>query len=96
MERFGRARNGRRGGVGRVEVGRGKFGSVVAGGFPQDPRWQGDPLAAFGPDWEDGVPRVVTDCVDRTHKLKALGNALIPQLAWQIFLAIEGVEYGAE
>lgn len=47
-------------------------------------------MNAFGPDWEDGVPRVVTDCVDRTHKLKALGNALIPQVAYQIFQAIEG------
>ena len=47
-------------------------------------------MNAFGPDWEDGVPRVVTDCVDRTHKLKALGNALVPQVAYQIFLALEG------
>lgn len=42
-----------------------------------------------GPDWEDGVPRVVTSCVDRTHKLKALGNALVPQVALQIFQALE-------
>lgn len=50
-------------------------------------------MNAFGPDWEDGVPRVVTDCVDRTHKLKALGNALVPQVAYQIFqtLEIDGV-----
>lgn len=61
----------------------------MAGGFPQDPRWQGDPLAAFGPDWEDDVPRVVTDCVDRTHKLKALGNALVPQIPYLIFQALE-------
>lgn len=54
-----------------------------------DPRWLGDPLAAFGPDWEDGVPRVVTECVDRTHKLKALGNALVPQIPYLIFQAME-------
>jgi hypothetical protein len=54
-----------------------------------DPRWGGDPINAFGHDWEDGVPRVVTDCVDRTRKLKALGNALVPQVAWQIFQAIQ-------
>ena len=47
-------------------------------------------MNAFGPDWEDGVPRVVTEAVDRTHKLKALGNALVPQVAYQIFLAING------
>lgn len=46
-------------------------------------------MNAFGPDWEDGVPRVVTDCVDRTHKLKALGNALVPQIPYLIFQALE-------
>ncbi len=46
-------------------------------------------MAAFDCDWEDGVPRVVTDCMDRTHKLKALGNALVPQVAYQIFQAID-------
>lgn len=33
--------------------------------------------------------RVVTDCVDRTHKLKALGNALVPQIPYLIFQALE-------
>lgn len=46
-------------------------------------------MSAFGPDWEDGVPRVVTESVDRTHKLKALGNALVPQVAYQIFRAMD-------
>lgn len=53
-----------------------------------DERWNGNPLAAFGPDWEDGVPRVTSGCVNRVAKLKALGNALVPQVAYQVFQAI--------
>lgn len=46
-------------------------------------------MRAFGPDWEDGVPRVVTAERDRVHKLKALGNAIVPQVAYQVLLAME-------
>lgn len=49
-----------------------------------DPRWGGNPLNAFGPDWEDGVPRVVATERDRVNKLKALGNSIVPQVAYQI------------
>jgi hypothetical protein len=45
-------------------------------------------MRAFGPDWEAGVPRVVPSEVDRVHKLKALGNAIVPQVAYQIILAM--------
>lgn len=45
-------------------------------------------MNAFGPDWEDGVPRVTAGCVNRVAKLKALGNALVPQVAYQVFQAI--------
>ncbi len=55
-----------------------------------DPRWQdGDPLNAFGPHWEDGVPRVVEHEPDRVHRLKAMGNALVPQIAYLIFQAMD-------
>lgn len=59
-----------------------------------DPRWGGNPMNAFSESWEEGVPRVCTDAVDRTHKLKALGNALVPQVAYQLFLAIESSRDG--
>lgn len=46
-------------------------------------------MKAFGPDWEDGVPRVVATELDRVSKLKALGNAIVPQVAYQVLLAME-------
>lgn len=45
-------------------------------------------MNAFGADWEDGVPRVVSTEQDRVNKLKALGNAIVPQVAYQILLAM--------
>jgi hypothetical protein len=54
-----------------------------------DPRWNGNPLAAFGPDWEDGVPRVVEQEDHRVHKLKALGNGIVPQVAWCLLVAMD-------
>jgi DNA (cytosine-5)-methyltransferase 1 len=38
----------------------------------------------------DGLPRVV----DRVNRLKALGNSIVPQVAYQIFRAIVEVEHG--
>jgi hypothetical protein len=45
-------------------------------------------MNAFGADWEDGVPRVVATERDRVNKLKALGNAIVPQVAYQILMAM--------
>ena len=55
-----------------------------------DPRWGGDPMKAFGPDWEDGVPRVVATELDRVSKLKALGNSVVPQIPYLILKAMDG------
>jgi hypothetical protein len=46
-------------------------------------------MNAFGPDWEDGVPRMVATEKDRVNKLKALGNAIVPQIAYQILVAMQ-------
>ena len=39
-------------------------------------------------DWERGVPRVIVGQKDRAKRLKALGNAIVPQVASEIFTAI--------
>jgi len=39
-------------------------------------------------DWERGVPRVTTGQKDRAKRLKALGNAIVPQVASEIFQAV--------
>ena len=40
-------------------------------------------------DWERGIPRVATGVKDRAKRLKSLGNSIVPQVAYQIFRAIE-------
>ncbi len=39
-------------------------------------------------DWEQGIPRVTESQKDRGKRLKALGNAIVPQVASEIFAAI--------
>jgi len=46
-------------------------------------RWDREP---------EGVPRVATGVKDRVNKLKGLGNAIVPQVAYEIFKSIEAVE----
>ena len=40
------------------------------------------------------IPRVATNQKDRTKKLKALGNSIVPQVAAELFYAIRIAEYG--
>lgn len=43
-----------------------------------------DGRSAFGPAWEDGVPRVTQHEENRVNKLKSLGNAIVPQVAYEL------------
>jgi hypothetical protein len=44
--------------------------------------------AWFGSSWEDGVPRVSNGEVNRAHRLKGLGNAVVPQVVEAIGRAV--------
>ncbi len=57
------------------EKGQPKHGAEISGGK----KWQAEP----------GVDRVVHGLPDRTHRVKALGNAVVPQVAYEILRAIE-------
>ena len=47
----------------------------------------------FHAEWPH-VPRVTDGCPDRVNKLKALGNAIVPQVAYVLFSAIEANKGG--
>jgi len=46
----------------------------------------------WGPGWEDGTPRVTTGQKDRVNRLKALGNSIVPQVVYEIMMAIKEVD----
>lgn len=41
----------------------------------------------------EGVPRVATGVKDRVNRLKGLGNAIVPQVVFEVFRAIEKYNY---
>jgi len=43
---------------------------------------------------EPDIPRVATGVKDRVNKLKGLGNAIVPQVCYELFLAIEKMQNG--
>ncbi|MDQ3167321.1 MAG: DNA (cytosine-5-)-methyltransferase [Chloroflexota bacterium] len=57
-------------------------GGLGRGADGLSPRLDG-PLG-WGPGWEDGIPRVTAHEPDRANRLKALGNAIVPEVAYQL------------
>ena len=62
-------------------------------GDPPDgvPGWLARPVGAWDCDW-DSIPRITDGEPDRVNKLKALGNAVVPQQFYPVFAAIAGIE----
>lgn len=53
------------------------------------PGWVVGPgLEPWSGDWEEGVSRITYGEPDRAKKLKALGNAIVPQVAFVILAAM--------
>jgi hypothetical protein len=50
-----------------------------------------DGLIGWGVDWEEGVPRVAVKVPARVDRLKALGNAIVPQVVAVIMQAIKEI-----
>ena len=60
-------------------------------------RWQNARpiLNTWSPGWESGITRVADGVPSRVDRLRALGNAVVPQQAFPIFQAIAAIEMGA-
>ena len=46
--------------------------------------------------WEEGIPRIVSGVPNRVGRLKAIGNAVVPQQFYPVFQAIADIENGGE
>ena len=42
--------------------------------------------------WEEGIPRVTMERKNRTHRLKALGNAIVPQIAYELIRCMKEID----
>jgi hypothetical protein len=47
------------------------------------------PVAWLNGEWEKGLPRVIKGQKKRTHKIKALGNSIVPQIPYLFFISQE-------
>jgi hypothetical protein len=50
--------------------------------------WQDAAALPWGDGWEVGIPRVSHGIPNRAHRLRGLGNAIVPQVAEEIIRAL--------
>jgi DNA (cytosine-5)-methyltransferase 1 len=73
--------------------GQGKFGGQNSGDLP--PGWQNFPTQSPVCGGDDGLPTEldgITFSKWRNESIKAYGNAVVPQVVYEIFKAIEAYE----
>jgi DNA (cytosine-5)-methyltransferase 1 len=70
----------------------GKFVGRLGGSLDGLPEGLDFPRRWGDGTWEDGVPRVTTERKNRTHRLKALGNAIVPQVAYEIIRCMKEID----
>ena len=95
----------------RCSEGKFEGGSFVADTSKSEEHWQwntgrglggtGDGVSKrihghWGDNWEEGTPRVAEGQKNRTQRLKALGNSVIPQIPAVLGRAILEVHWGSE
>ena len=67
-----------------TQHGTGKFVGRLGGSLDGIPEGLDFPRRWGDGSWEDGIPRVTVGAKNRTHRLKALGNSILPQVAYEI------------
>ena len=67
-----------------TQHGTGKFIGRLGGSLNGIPEGLDFPRRWGDGSWEDGIPRVTTQKKGRTQRLKGLGNAIVPQVAYEI------------
>ena len=72
-----------------TQHGTGKFVGRLGGSLDGIPEGLDFPRRWGDGSWEDGVPRVTVGAKNCTQRLKALGNSILPQVAYEIIKELE-------